>query len=127
MDILFRICGIALLALLCSVLLKSSNPSSSLFIIVAACVAMVWIIFPSAQALAAYCSRIAESAGLELGILTPLLKTLGVCLTAKITAELCRDAGERAMAVKVELAGVVSGLICALPLISETLRMIGEL
>lgn len=122
-----RICGVALMALICAVLLKNSNPSGALFVIIAACAVMIWIVFPSAQALIDYCRRLAQSSGMELSILTPLVKTLGVCLTAKITAELCRDAGERAMAVKVELAGVVAGLICALPLISETLRMIGEL
>ena len=115
------------MALICTVLLKSINPSGALLIVVAACVAMIWIILPSAQALITYCRKLAETSGLELAILTPLVKTLAICITAKITAEICRDAGERALAVKVELAGVVFGLICALPLLSETLRMIGDL
>ena len=127
MEVLLRVCGVAFLALICAVLLKSINPSGALLIVVAACAVMIWIILPSAQALIAYCRQLAKTTGLELGIMTPLIKTLAICITAKITAELCRDAGERALAVKVELAGVVFGLICALPLLSETLRMIGEL
>lgn len=45
-----------------------------------------------------------------------LFKTLGVCYIAQFAADSCRDAGENALASKVEIAGKVAVLLLALPL-----------
>lgn len=60
-----------------------------------------------------------------LELFVPLLKALGVCVVSKICGDVCRDAGQTAIAGVVELAGTVTALVCALPLLTavwETLR-----
>ena len=46
-----------------------------------------------------------------------LMKALGVTLAAQFTAELCRDAGEGALASKLELAGKAEILLLSVPLV----------
>ena len=48
-----------------------------------------------------------------------LFKSLGVCFLAQFAADSCRDAGENALASKVELAGKISILVLSLPLFEE--------
>ena len=69
--------------------------------------------------------RLALGAGLDGALLAPLYKGIGVALCARLTAELCRDQGQRALAAKVELCGAVCGLICALPLLQRALSLAG--
>ena len=45
-----------------------------------------------------------------------LFKALGVCWLAQFAADSCRDAGESALASKVELAGKTAVLLLSLPL-----------
>jgi stage III sporulation protein AD len=58
-----------------------------------------------------------------------LFKTLGLCFLAQFAADSCRDAGENALASKVELAGKLAIVILALPLFekitSTALALIG--
>ena len=48
-----------------------------------------------------------------------LFKTLGICFLAQFAADSCRDAGESALASKVELAGKISILVLSLPLFED--------
>ena len=52
-----------------------------------------------------------------------LLKTLGVCFLTQLSADSCRDAGEGALAAKVELAGKLFIVILALPLFQQNCRL----
>lgn len=51
-----------------------------------------------------------------------LFKSIGICFISQFSADICKDAGESALSGKVELAGKIMILICALPLIEEVLN-----
>ena len=48
-----------------------------------------------------------------------LLKSLGICFITQIASESCRDAGERAIASKIDLAGKLMLVVLALPMFEE--------
>lgn len=52
---------------------------------------------------------------------TVMLRALGIALLTRICTDLCRDAGESAVASGVELAGKAAILMLCLPLIREVL------
>ena len=56
-----------------------------------------------------------------------LFKALGLCWLAQFAADSCRDAGESALASKVELAGKTAVLLTTLPLFSEVGELVLEL
>jgi stage III sporulation protein AD len=55
------------------------------------------------------------------------MRVVAMAVCVRITAELCRDSGERAVAAKIEIAGAVLSLACALPLVEQALTLIGGL
>ena len=70
---------------------------------------------------------LADLAGLAPELLTPLFKTVGIAVLTKITAELCRDAGEGGIGAFAEVAGGAAALCVALPLAQAVLNMIAGL
>ena len=48
-----------------------------------------------------------------------LLKSLGICFITQIASESCRDAGESALASKIDLAGKLMLVVLALPMFEE--------
>jgi len=60
-------------------------------------------------------------------IFEPLLKCTAISLLTKITAELCRQSGEAALASKVELSGALAGIGVTLPLLSYVMAFLSEL
>ncbi len=61
---------------------------------------------------------LSRQAGLEDGCAAAMLKATGVAMLAEFGAQLCRDAGESALAGRVEMAGRVTLMGIALPLLS---------
>lgn len=53
-----------------------------------------------------------------------LLKVCGIGLLTRVSAEICRDAGEASIAAKAELAGKTAVLVCALPVIKSLFEQI---
>jgi len=53
-----------------------------------------------------------------------LVKCAGVSVVSKITGELCRQSGENALAVKVELVGFLAGILSSIPLLEGVLEIL---
>jgi len=65
--------------------------------------------------------------GVSQKLLIPLYKIVGIAVVVKVGGDLCRDAGESALASVVETAGSVCALLVALPLLRGVLTLLMEL
>ena len=127
MDVLFKLCAFALVTLVLAVFLQQHSPQTTALLAVAACVAILWVLAPYIRGLLDFCGQLASRAGLDGQLLLPVCKVMGIAVCCRITAEACRDNGQKALAAQVELGGAVCGLLCALPLLQRALELIGAL
>lgn len=56
-----------------------------------------------------------------------VLKALGICILAELGSQCCRDAGETAIATKVELAAKAALVLMSIPIFQTLLEVAGEL
>lgn len=56
-----------------------------------------------------------------------ILKALGICIVAELGSQCCRDAGEAAIAAKVELAAKTALVLMCMPVFTQLLERAGEL
>ena len=117
----------AVTAVVCGQVLKGKSPAMALLISLAAVTVLTGLLLPVVQSIYGQVKGLMTGSGLEEGLLLPLLKVLAVTQITRITAELCRDAGERGLAAKLELCGAATSLICILPLVEQALRLVGTL
>lgn len=82
---------------------------------------------PALKSIKELMETLADAAGLSPAVLTPVVKTVGIAILTKLTAEVCRDAKEGGIAAFVETAGAAGALFVCLPLMDAVLSMIGEL
>lgn len=71
--------------------------------------------------------RLAVRADLNMVFLGTLLRILGIAYIAEFGTQICKDAGESALAFKVEMAGKVMILILAVPIITTILDTVSRL
>lgn len=64
-------------------------------------------------------SSLVGDSGKNIGI---LLKSMGICYISQFSADSCRDAGQGALAGKVELAGKLAIVLLCLPLLEEIIN-----
>ena len=120
------ICGIVLAALTLSLVLKKDAPAIAFLLVLTAGVILLLRVFSAAGSAAQRFSGLLSQCGLDSALYLPVCKAVGVAVVVRITAALCRDAGQSALAAKMEIAGAVLTLSVCLPLFEQVLDLITE-
>ena len=71
--------------------------------------------------------ELAAAGGLPEGLFTPLVKTLGIALVSRLGDEICRDAGQGAMAAVLDTAGAFGAVLVSLPLVRAAWELLRTL
>lgn len=123
----FKLVGIALLAVSAAVVLRAYRPEMALQLSVAACLFILAYALSDIAALRLAVDGVAQRFGLGADQLKLVFKVLGISYVVQFAAEACRDAGESAIASKVELAGRVLIVAAALPALMAVLSLLSGL
>ncbi len=121
------VAGLAVTAAFLAVVLRGTRPEQAMAIgLAAGAVLVVWLLKMASPVLDSLRNMVAR-AGLSEEYGTVLLKALGLCLLTQLAADVCRDAGEQALAAKAELGGKILMLLLALPLFEKIAALAVEL
>ena len=122
-----KIAAAAVTAALFGTVVRRSAPELALLLTVTSGVWILTAVLDGLGAAAAMAERLAQLAQMDAAVAGPVLKTVVVALVTRITAEICRGAGEGGLAAFVETAGTILALTAALPLMAAVLTMLEEL
>ena len=122
-----RIVGIGLIGAILSILLRNSRPEFSMLIPVVVSFTVLACAMPYLIRITEELSRMASSAGINSSYMRIVIKVIGISYLVCITAELCKDAGENAIAAKIELGGKLIILAMAIPIINSLLNLVKEI
>ena len=127
MEAMAKLAAVGVTAVVLSAVLKQNTPELALLLVLAA---GLWMTFLAAAGLGAaveLMEELAEQAGLSEALLEPVVKTVALSILTRLTAEICRSAGEGGVAAFVETAGAALSLLAALPLVRAVAQLMGEL
>jgi stage III sporulation protein AD len=124
---IIQVVSFALVAAVLAVVLRSQRPELGLLVGVAAGVVIFLALIGKIGAAVTVLNNVAGRAGLSMVYLDTILKIVGIAYVADFGAQMCRDAGEGALAVKVEFAAKVLILVLALPILIGLLDLLLEL
>ena len=126
MDIT-SIAGLGILSAVLCVIVRQYRPDAALGVSIACgaviMTAVMTMLAPSVQAI----TELTSAAGLEDGYAQVLLKALAVCYITQLAADSCRDAGEGAIASKIELAGKAAVVVISLPVFAALAELVTDL
>ncbi len=122
-----QVTALCVVGALLAVVVRRGSPESALLLTLAAAVAVLLFLSSAMEELMAFLRELGERGGVPAGLFVPLYKTVGIALVVKVGGNLCRDAGESALAAVVETAGSVCALLVALPLLRTVLELLVEL
>ncbi|MEW6447036.1 MAG: stage III sporulation protein AD [Bacillota bacterium] len=126
MEIL-RVVGFALVAAIMALVLRREKPELALAVGVAAGLVIFLAFLGKIGAVIRVLDGVAGKAGLNMVYLDTILKIVGIAYIGDFGAQMCRDAGEGALAAKVEFAAKVLILVLALPIIIALLDLLVKL
>ena len=126
MDILAKVCALAVLCAICAMLLKNIRSELSFAVGIAGGVLLSILILKAAEPIIEELRSITEFADAQEYVLL-MLKALGVAAVTQIAAGVCAECGERGLASGVELAGKLEILALCLPMLSRVIGYAAEL
>ena len=127
MDTMVKLAAAGVTAVVLSGVLKKSAPELAVLLTLAAGVWMLAVVADGLGAVVELMKELAGQAGASEELLEPVVKTVALSILTRLTAEICRSAGESGVAAFVETAGTVLALMAALPLVRAVALLMGEL
>lgn len=121
---MIKIAGFVLISLLLILLLKDTKREFS-FILAAACGIILFIaVADDLYSVARSIYNLSSQVSNINTYISLMMKILGISLIAQFVVDLCRDAGENALASQTEIASKVLILIMTLPLFETVINII---
>ena len=127
MELMVRLTAVGVTAAVLCAVLRKNTPELALLL---ALTAGVWMLFLTVDILnqgLEVLRELTELTGVGDELVRPVVKVVALSLLTRITAEVCRSAGERGIAAFVETGGTVLALGVSLPLVRAVIVLMGEL
>ncbi|AVX30554.1 stage III sporulation protein AD [Carboxydocella thermautotrophica] len=121
---IIQVVGVALLASLLILVLKQIRPELALFVTLVVAAGLFGLVLTKVGAIFDILQQLASKANVNQAYLGMVLKIIGIAYIAEFGAQVCRDAGEGAIAGKVELVAKILILILAVPVILAIIQSV---
>ena len=120
---LTAIVGLTVVAALLAVLLRESRPEQGMLLRLGAGALVLTAVLGQISPLLSSVQTMLAKTTLSWEYSSLLFKGLGICLLSQTAADTCRDAGETALASKVELSSKITLLLLAAPLFEKVAEL----
>lgn len=124
---IMQVVAIAVVAAILILVIRQEKPELAFQVSLAAgliiFVLIVWKVVDIINVL----ERLAVRADLNMVFLGTLMRIIGIAYIAEFGTQICKDAGQSALAFKVELAGKLLILVLAVPIITTILDTVSRL
>lgn len=122
-----RVVGLAILGVVLLALVRRTKPEIGVVLGIACGTIILLTAVARTGELLALIRDLAVKAGVDAGYTLLLLRVIAIAFVTEFGAQVCRDAGEEAVARAVEITGKIMVLIVAIPVVKAVLEVLASL
>lgn len=127
MTDVIKIIGIGLLALIIIVILKQYKPEFAIYVSMIAGVLILVLAIQKLTGIINLLQSLANKTYINKSFLSILLKITGIAFITEFAVSICSDAGEKAIASKIEIGSKVIIIAMSIPIITSLLELVVEI
>ena len=127
MTDVIKIIGIGLLALIIIVILKQYKPEFAIYVSMIAGVLILILAIQKLTGIINLLQSLANKTYINKSFLSILLKITGIAFITEFAVSICSDAGEKAIASKIEIGSKVIIIAMSIPIITSLLELVIEI
>lgn len=124
---IIQVIGLGFIATILIIILKDQSPQFAFLITIFTGVAIFLFLIGKISSVITMLERLAIEANVNLIYLQTILKIIGIAYIAEFSAQIMKDAGQSAIASKIELAGKILIMVMAVPILSVIIETIIQL
>lgn len=122
-----KIIGIGLLALIIIVILKQYKPEFAIYVSMIAGVLILVLAIQKLTGIINLLQSLANKTYINKSFLSILLKITGIAFITEFAVSICSDAGEKAIASKIEIGSKAIIIAMSIPIITSLLELVIEI
>ena len=119
-----KIIGIALIALVIIILIKQYKPEFAIYISLLTGVLILIFVMDKLTGIINLLQTMTSKASINSTFLVILIKITGIAFLSEFAVSICKDAGEGAIASKIEIGSKIIIISMSIPIISSLLEII---
>lgn len=124
MDI-YKIVALSILAVILITILKSVKKDDfALIITIIASIILFTLVLVKLESITSLLESLVQKSGINKEYLTLLLKVTGISYVIELATNICKDAGNSAIASKVEMLGKISIVILTIPILTSVISTV---
>lgn len=123
---IFKIIALATSVTILSVILKQYKPEYSINISIVAGIIIFISLSEKIYDIYGYVDNLCSMINIDIKYINLLFKVTGIGYLCEFASAICSDAGETAMAFKIDMAGKITLIYLALPVFEELLNVLAE-
>ena len=127
MEVLLKAAAVAVVGAVLGLVLKKNTPEISLLLSMAISCAVLALGAELLKDVLDFVTSLTEVTNISSASISAVLKAVGIGIVTRIAVDICKDSGQTSAASSVELAGTVTALFVAMPLMETVLEMIRSL
>ena len=127
MEEIIKVIAVGIIAIIIVIIIKQYKPEFAIYISIITGAIILYMIFGKLQGIINLLQNIGSKAGVNSQFLSLLLKITGIAFLAEFAINICKDAGEGAIASKIEIGSKVIIVSMSIPIISSLLDVILKL
>lgn len=127
MEEIIKIIGIGLIALVIIIILKQYKPEYAIYVSMIAGILILFLSVEKITGIINLLQSISDKTYINKNFLSILLKITGIAFLTEFAVSVCSDAGEKAIASKIEIGSKVIIITMSIPIITSLLELIIEI
>jgi len=122
-----KVIGVGLVSLIIIVIIKQYKPEFALYVSLGAGIIIIFLVLDKLLGIIQLLTTLSKKTGLNATYLAILLKITGIAILTEFGVSICKDAGETAIANKIEFGGKIVIISISIPIISALLEVIMQI
>ena len=127
MEEIIKIIGIGLVSLVIIIILKQYKPEYAIYVSIIAGILILFFAIEKLTGIIELLQSISNKTYINQQFLGILLKITGIAFLTEFAVSVCSDAGEKAIANKIEIGSKVIIITMSMPIIKRLLELIMEI
>lgn len=119
-----QVVGICIIATIMILVIKGQRPEIAMQISIVTGIIILFAVSSRISLIIDLLSKLSGKMNIDSVFFATILKIIGIAYTAEFGAEVCKDAGESAIASKIELGGKIFIMVLAIPIISSLVELL---
>ncbi len=120
---IFALCGCAIIACILITTVKQHRPDIAVVLTCTAGIILFAYIITDLITAIKQISALSDTLGSYSSHAGIIIRSLGVCLTIQLSADICRDSGLATAASRIETGGRIAVLLMIMPILTEILEI----